>query len=178
MRIYREKHSIQPITSTALTRFYRIGRSLIEPINVIELLRRTELLSKPRLPSNVRMEVDVDPIIENRLVLVDKEQLIGVMLELIKNAANALRARADGIITLKVEQKNDKIAISVMDNGPGIPQDIRGKILEEQLPSKTGLGLGLFLINKIINALGGELIIDTSSAVGTVITILLPIATQ
>ena len=60
-----------------------------------------------------------------------------------------------------------KVIISVKDDGPGFPANLRKKILKEQVPSKSGLGLGLFLINKVISEFGGELDLKTGAGKGT-----------
>jgi signal transduction histidine kinase len=111
------------------------------------------------------------------LVLANVEQLMEVLLELIRNATNALHEK-DGTIELKLEEKDGKIVISVKDDGPEIPLELRKYIFKKQVSSKSGLGLGLFLCNKVVSALGGEINFQTSSEEGTVFTVLLPIASD
>jgi len=131
------------------------------------------LLARPRLPSSVRLEITVDQSIKEQIVWANFE-LVGVLLELIHNASKALRAKG-GTIGLHLEEREGEIAISVKDNGPGISEELKEKLLKEQVQSKSGLGLGLFLCNKVVNELGGKLKLETSSEEGTTITILLPI---
>lgn len=157
--------------------YIQVGRPKVESISVSELMFRMESLVKPRLPSTVQLETTADASIKERRTEADIEQLMGVLLELISNAANVLRERG-GAIELIFEEVDGELVISVKDNGPGIPKELRDKLLNEQVSSKSGLGLGLFLSNKVITALGGKLMLRSSSEKGTIFTILLPIVTD
>ena len=152
-----------------------MGKPSIEPIDVIELIRKTELLARPRLPSNIDLEVIVDSSLQEQKVLGNFEQLMSVILEFIKNATKALRQQG-GKIELCVTKKDSDLAISVKDNGPGISEEVKDKLFKETVSSKSGLGLGLFVSNKVIHELGGKLDLETSPNEGTKVTILLPIA--
>lgn len=154
-----------------------IGKPRVESISVLELLRRTELLVEPRLPSTVQFKITADPSIRGQVLSADVEQLMGVMLELINNAANVLREKG-GIVELKIEAIREIFAISIKDNGPGIPRKLRERLFIEQVPSKNGLGLGLFLSKKIVTAIGGDLNLQSSSNRGTTFTIRLPMTTD
>jgi signal transduction histidine kinase len=150
------------------------GRPKVESISTSELLRRTELLVRPRLPSRVQLKITGAPGIKEQRVSADIEQLIGVLLELINNASSLLREKG-GTIELTTEEMNGEIAISVKDNGPGIPKELREILLKEQVTSKSGLGLGLFLSSKVVTAFGGKLSLEAPSKKGTTFTVLLPL---
>ena len=152
-----------------------VGKPSIESIGILELIRKTELLARPRLPSNIDLEVTIDSILQNQKVLGNLEQLMSVLLEFIKNATKSLRQQG-GKIELYITKKDSEMAISVKDNGTGIPEEIKDKLFKETVHSKSGLGLGLFFSNKVINELGGQLDLQTSHNEGTKVTILLPIA--
>jgi len=82
-----------------------------------------------------------------------------------------------GIVTKKLD---NKILISVPDNGPGIPQNIVDKIFQPFFTAKptgqgTGLGLSLSLSYDIIKAHGGEIKVETKEGEGSEFIILLPI---
>lgn len=153
--------------------YFDTGVPRLESIDVLELIKRTELLAKPRLPSSVRLEIVIDANFKERIVSANFEQLMGVLLEFIKNASTGMHNKG-GIIGLNLYNRNGEVAISVKDNGPGIPEEIKELLFKQQMPSQSGLGLGLFLSNKIISTLGGRLNFETSSEGGTTFTILLP----
>jgi signal transduction histidine kinase len=152
-----------------------IGKPSIEAIDVLELIRKVELLARPRLPSRIELEILIDSSWQEQKVLGNFEQLMSVLLELIKNATKALRQQG-GKIELCIARKNSEIAISVKDNGAGISEEVKDKLFKETVYSQSGLGLGLFVSNKVINELGGKLDLETSHNEGTKVTILLPIA--
>lgn len=153
-----------------------IGKPSVVPVDILEVLRDTESLVRPRLSTDIRLKIKIPQSLNERRIkiLANVEQLMEVLLELINNAVNVLREKG-GTIELELKRKNREIAISVRDDGPGIPEETRKDIFKKQISSKNGLGLGLFLCNKVLNALGGKLNFQTSSEEGTVFTILLPV---
>lgn len=153
--------------------YLEIGEPTIEPLNTLEVLKKTESLVKPRLPSNMKLEVTIDPGIGKHLVYANVEQLMEVLIELINNASKGLSEKG-GTIGIQLESRNGEVAISVKDNGPGIPQKIKKILFKKQVSSKSSLGLGLYLSNKVIHTLGGKLNLESSSEKGTIFTILLP----
>ena len=155
--------------------YVELGKPRLERVDVLELLKRTESLAEPRSPSDIELETTIDPDMKGQTVYANFEQLMGVLLELVHNATNALH-RKGGTIRLHWEERNGEIAISVKDNGPGIPEELRKGLFKKQVSSKKGMGLGLFLANKVISVLGGKLNLEASSEEGTTITIRLPVA--
>ncbi|UCH96659.1 MAG: ATP-binding protein, partial [Candidatus Aminicenantes bacterium] len=88
-------------------------------------------------------------------------------------ASKVLRQKG-GNIRVKLDKKNKNVEVSVKDDGPGIPRELRNKILKEQVLSKNGLGLGLYLCGKTIKQFGGRLKVKTADGEGTTITMILP----
>jgi DNA-binding response OmpR family regulator/anti-sigma regulatory factor (Ser/Thr protein kinase) len=143
------------------------------PIFILDVLRKTEALIKPRLPLNIRFETSIEAGVEREMVLGDFEQLTMVLIELVSNAINILREKG-GVIDLRIGVNGNQIVIEVKDNGPGIVDSLRRNLLKRQVPSKRGLGLGLFLCNNVIKSLGGKLDVSSSLKQGTTVTMLLP----
>ena len=80
-------------------------------------------------------------------------------------------------VRIATRQHNDQILITVSDNGPGIPEDIRDKIFQPFFttkPTGQGTGLGLSLSYDIIKAHGGNILVATDTQVGTEFTVELP----
>jgi len=149
-----------------LRNYLDMGGLQREPIDVLELLKKTEVLARPRLPSNIQLQIKIAPNMKVPKIFANSEQIMGILLELINNAAKVLRPKS-GTIEIKLEKRSNKVIISVKDDGPGFPASLRKKILKEQVPSKSGLGLGLYLINKVIAEFGGELDLKTGAVKGT-----------
>jgi CheY-like chemotaxis protein len=149
-----------------LRNYLDMGSLQREPIDVLELIKKTEVLARPHLPSNIQLQIKVAPNLKMPKIFANSEQIMGIILELINNAVEVLRPKG-GTIEIEPGVRNRKVIISVKDDGPGFPANLRKKILKEQVPSKSGLGLGLFLINKVISEFGGELDLKTGAGKGT-----------
>jgi signal transduction histidine kinase len=81
-------------------------------------------------------------------------------------------------VTITTKNLGDKIEISVKDNGPGIPEEIKNKIFQPFFttkPTGQGTGLGLSLSYDIVKAHGGELKVGTIEKEETNFSIVLPI---
>lgn len=98
-------------------------------------------------------------------VLGDKEQMRRVFINILKNAEQSIPEGRQGIVSAVVRKKGDKVEIRIIDNGCGIPEDLRNKIFEPNFTTKSsGTGLGLAICRKIVESMGGT--IHFSSAVG------------
>jgi DNA-binding response OmpR family regulator len=157
---------------------HRIGidKLVMESVSVSELVKKAELTIQPRIRSNIQFDITDNQSTNEGKVLVDAEQLIGVLLEIINNAVHALRDNK-GIIKLDFSIRGSLLLITVTNNGPVIPKEISEKIFKERVRSskEKGMGMGLFLANKVINALGGTISLDYSSPEWTVFAIELPL---
>ena len=109
-------------------------------------------------------------------VIADKIQIQQVLLNLLRNAAEAVAAQDDGIIVLAAAEHDDRmIEISVTDNGPGLPENIRTKLFQPFVSTKkTGMGVGLSICHTIIAAHNGRLWAEPNSSRGTVFRLTLP----
>jgi signal transduction histidine kinase len=81
-----------------------------------------------------------------------------------------------GTLTVSAGPRKDgRTSIVVEDTGVGIPAEIREKIFEPYFTTKvSGLGLGLILTRKIVDAHGGEILVDSTPGKGTRIEVALP----
>ncbi len=161
-----------------------------EPINIHVVLERVKLLAKSGVAKGITFHEEYDPSLPP--VAGNRDQLIQVFLNLVKNAAEALErtpkpeikfstAFRPGI-RISVQGVADRISlpleIIIEDNGPGIPADMVPIIFDPFVTSKSnGSGLGLALVAKIIGDHGG--VVDMDSRPGrTRFRILLPVAAR
>ena len=122
----------------------------------------------------------------------ERDYLIQIFLNLVKNAAEALEGREDGLITLSTSFRpgfrltlpgtRDRVIlpleIVVEDNGPGVREDILPHLFDPFVTSKSkGSGLGLALVAKMIADHGGTIECD-SQPTGTTFRALLPMADE
>jgi len=107
-------------------------------------------------------------------VFADPDQLRRALVNLVGNAVDAMPN--GGALTVSAGARDDgKYAIVVEDTGDGIPAEDREKIFEPYFTTKSsGLGLGLVLTKKIVDAHGGEILVESAHGKGTRIEIALP----
>jgi PAS domain S-box-containing protein len=105
---------------------------------------------------------------------VDATQLQQVLVNLVKNAAQAMTT--GGTLTLQTGESNDGVWVSVNDTGGGIPQEQINRIFEPfYTTKKKGSGLGLMIVQRIVRAHGGRIELESHVGCGTTFRIWLPL---
>jgi len=94
--------------------------------------------------------------------IADEEQIGQVFNNLIKNALQAIEGLPNGDIIVILKDLDNRIEVSVSDNGPGIPDEIREKIFEPNFTTKSnGTGIGLAISKNIVEGGGGSIRLET-----------------
>jgi two-component system, NtrC family, nitrogen regulation sensor histidine kinase GlnL len=139
-----------------------------EPVNIHEVLERVKVIARSGFARGARIVEDYDPSLPP--VHANRDQLIQVFLNLVKNAAEAMANARDAEIVfrtafrpgirLAMPGSRSRVSLplefSIVDNGPGVPEDLLPYIFDPFVTSKTnGTGLGLALVAKIIGDHGG-----------------------
>jgi two-component system nitrogen regulation sensor histidine kinase GlnL len=140
-------------------------------VNIHTVLDHVRRIAQAGFARNIRFSENYDPSLPP--VLANRDQLIQIFLNLVKNAAEAIGdSRSDGEIELstafrpgvRLKLSTSDAAVSlplqfcVRDNGPGVPPEIRPHLFEPFVTTKTsGNGLGLALVAKIIGDHGGTI---------------------
>ncbi|HKU71384.1 MAG TPA: nitrogen regulation protein NR(II) [Burkholderiales bacterium] len=155
------------------------------PINMHEVLERVRSLLVAEFPKGITIRRDYD--VSLPLLKGDKEQLIQVVLNIARNAAQALAAGAQAggeirfrtrvlrQVTLARRRYRHALVVEIIDNGPGVPEALQERIFHPLVSGREGgSGLGLTLAQTFVNQHHG--VIHCESAPGnTVFTILLPV---
>ena len=106
----------------------------------------------------------------------DRERLKQVVLNIVRNAMDALDERGGDIVISLRWGENGMVMLSVVDDGPGIPEDIMIRIFEPFFSTKPmGTGLGMAISHSLVQQHGGD--ISVRSENGTHVDILLPAST-
>lgn len=117
----------------------------------------------------------VNTVPDDLIVDVDALQIEHVILNLVRNAVDALQDRSDGRIRITAAPRDDAIELRVSDNGPGIAPDLVADIFSPFLTTKeTGLGLGLPLCRTMVEANGGRITLETHGPEGATFVVRLP----
>ncbi len=160
------REALEAVTrrSEGLLHFVRSHRRLTKPLAarievapVQRLFARIQrLLTSDLADRDIRMTTQVEP--ETLELAMDAELLDQALINLVRNALEALRDTPSGHIALFACRESDgRIAISVADNGPGIPADQREKIFVPFFTTKRqGSGIGLTLVRQIAAAHGAS----------------------
>ncbi|MCX7103361.1 MAG: nitrogen regulation protein NR(II) [Methylobacter sp.] len=150
-------------------------------INIHEVLERVRQLVQVESSGNLTIKSDYDPSIPD--LLADKDQMIQAILNIAKNAVQAMNGSGNILIKTRIHRqvtigrKRYKLAVrcDIIDNGPGIHADMMNQIFYPMITGRAdGTGLGLSIAQALINQHNG--LIECESEPGnTVFSIYLPI---
>ena len=161
-------------------RFELIGKKpALQSVRINVVLNELESYFRPRLPRlgggidfRVRTGADLPPVQANDVLLV------WALENIVKNAIDALAGRAGGRILIGAVNNQGVVHIRISDNGPGVAPEVRGRIFEAGVSTKTGgWGVGLSLTQRIIEDLhGGKVSVHSRRRGGTIFDVELPAA--
>jgi two-component system NtrC family sensor kinase len=147
----------------------------LEDVDINEILNETiTFLESYARTNNITIEKELEndmPIIAS-----DHAQLQQVFLNLITNAIDEIGK--DGLVCVSSYRENSEIAVSVRDNGQGIPKEYQSRVFEPFFTTKQGgkgTGLGLSITHNIVQNMGGTITLESEKGKGTTFTVRLPI---
>ena len=146
-----------------------------EPCLLSALAMQTADVVRPVVDSKVTLECSND-LQDEQMITTHPNLIHTVLFKLLDNAAKFTK---EGHISLTLGEEDHHIHFSVIDSGPGIPQDKAEEIFERfvKLDSFTqGTGLGLTIARMIAERLGGTLTLDTSFTGGAKFDFIFPLA--
>ncbi len=156
--------------------FARMPRPVLKKISLVVLINKSLELIKMSSKNSIKLKNKL----KNTNILGDEDQLNRVFFNLVKNSEEAftdsLKKMPDfkGNINIEITENNDYIICRLTDNGPGIT-DAKKAMTPYYTTKKTGTGLGLPIVTKIINEHSGNFSIkNNKGGIGTVVKISLP----
>jgi nitrogen fixation/metabolism regulation signal transduction histidine kinase len=167
----------------------------------VERLKRivSEFSDFARLPKPAPMPTDLNEVVAQALALyegatpverrlgeglpmieVDKGQMTQVLLNLLENSRDAIAAKDDGkiVVSTRKGEAGDRLELTVEDNGPGVPSDIRDRVFTPYFTTKQGkggTGLGLAIVHRIISDHGGRIMVSEGAGGGARVLVELPL---
>jgi two-component system, NtrC family, sensor kinase len=164
-----------------LLTFARKGPAERSPVDLGDVVRRTlSLMSYDLQRHGITVEVTLAPGLPP--VLGDRHQLQQVALNLLSNAAHAVRTLPPGAprsVTIGLRQEIGRVVLRVTDTGPGISDEVRAQMFSPFFTTKApgeGTGLGLFVSYGIAEAHGGTLTAESRPGQGATLVLSLPSA--
>jgi two-component system sensor histidine kinase TctE len=186
-----------PALSDALEAIHRTSRKMTEITNQLLLLARAESAPSPAQNVPVDMRLVIASVLEDLILAAQRREIdLGAELDdnadlrvagseqlltaLVSNLVdNAIRyTHEGGLVTARCRREGDEIVLEVVDNGPGIPAEMRAHVFERFYRGMTnieGTGLGLSIVQRIAQSHGGTVgVAPGKGRVGLVATVRLP----
>jgi two-component system nitrogen regulation sensor histidine kinase NtrY len=143
--------------------FARMPKPVMERHDVRDIVREAVFLFQVSRPE-IAFELDLPD--KSVVALSDRRLLAQAVTNLVKNASEAIDAAVEtdparagnGRVVAKVRTKGDRVQITVIDNGCGLPKENRERLVEPYMTTRTkGTGLGLAIVHRITEQHGGTL---------------------
>jgi len=135
-----------------------------------------QILDTMNVPEHITIDANLDA--PGVRVQIDRERLRRAVLNVFNNAVDAVtesKSNSDGEIRVSTRCKDGKVNLQIADNGPGIPDPIRKKVLDPLFSTKSfGFGLGLPFAARVFEEHNGSLNISNGHAGGAVMDMWLP----
>ncbi len=167
------------ITSRLLS-FARKSAARVEVSDVAAVLDEVlPFLEKESQLARVTIHRDYAPDLPR--VRIEEVQLGEIFINLITNAIHALTSQGGGNIWLESRRKSDRVMITVRDDGPGIPEEVRDKLFDPFVSTKPqgqGTGLGLSICYGIVKRYDGEIRVRSEVGQGAEFTVVLRVHQQ
>jgi len=176
-------------------RIERMSRTLIEQIDTLSHIA-TEFSSFAQMPRSERVLFDLRELLLNVAELnqgqgaeidtelpadgpctvhADREQMLRVFNNLVRNALQAIPAGREGRIVIGLRADDGRWTATVRDNGSGIPEELRENVFVPNFTTKSGgMGLGLAMCRRMVENADGHIRFETESDKGTVFFVTLP----
>ncbi|MCE3279363.1 MAG: hypothetical protein K0S44_1554 [Bacteroidetes bacterium] len=159
--------------ATEFSNFAKMPKANLEPVDLNQAILNTVDLYKNAEQAAVFFD---DQTAETPLVMADKEQLIRVFNNLVKNAVQAIPEGRKGEVRITLTREGQYYLFSISDNGTGIPDNVLDKIFAPNFTTKTGgMGLGLAMVKNIVETIDGRIWFETKNDKGTTFYVSLPV---
>lgn len=153
-----------------LRQLSRRGKPELVPVDLGEAMGAVVRTVRHRLGHNRRVDVDIPP---GLFVQAEATGLTQIFINLVTNALDALPDDEEPhTIEVVARVDGNRVELTVADDGPGLPDEIRDRIFEPfASASDGGLGLGLTIVKNLVDAFGGSVDVACPPAGGTVFTV-------
>jgi len=151
--------------ASEFSNFAQMPAAKIERIDLIKIIQKTVELFQ----GSDNYTISFNSELQKAEINADKEQMSRVFVNIIKNAIQSIPDERKGEILLSAVKDNGDILISIADNGQGIPDDIMHRMFVPNFTTKSsGMGLGLAIVNSIVDQAGGVITFETELGKGTI----------
>lgn len=158
--------------ATEFSNFAKMPKANLEKIDIQQVLSNSIALFHDS--ENIKIDFK-NELQEEAFALADKEQIIRVFNNLLKNAIQSIPENKKGLIIVVLKKEEQQILISFTDNGNGIEEELVDKIFTPNFTTKTGgMGLGLAMVKNILESVDGRIWFQTKKERGSTFYVALP----
>lgn len=177
--------------------YRKVSKTLIEQIDILSAIA-SEFSNFAKMPASKKEIINISEIILNSiqlfenaeeisfkfenniktkgLIFADKEQILRVFTNLIKNSTQAIPKDREGVVKIIINELEKNYIIKVVDNGTGIPEQMLPKIFQPNFTTKSGgMGLGLSMVKSLLISNNATIYFETHENIGTEFIIEIPI---
>ena len=155
--------------ATEFSTFAKMPKQQLKEVDFNDFAKRFS-----NLHSHSSIKFDITE--EKMITLIDEKQFSRVLNNIIKNAEQSIPEGVRANITMSVKREDNRVMITISDNGSGIKEDEIIKVFEPKFTTKTGgMGLGLGIARNIIESIEGEIRFETKRNKGTIFYISIPV---
>ena len=178
LEIYQASCRAKEITSQLARLSRKSDASASQKIVLDDLIGKVLRVAMPVMPETVEISQQLqagDAVVEG-----DETQLSQMILNLVLNGFQAME-KTGGTLTVMTALAEESILLKVADTGPGIPEQIIGKVFEPFFTTKEagkGTGLGLAIVQQVVNEHHGSIRAESGDGQGAVFTVQLPIGKE
>jgi two-component system sensor histidine kinase HydH len=174
--IYTEVNRVSALVSRFLD-FARPSRLDLDPTDLAQLVERClKTVSEQGACARVKVQREFAPALPP--VMLDQDLCDQVFTNLLMNACEAMGEQG-GELTVRIQraEEGNAVAVEVEDSGPGVPPQLKEEIFNPFVTTKkTGVGLGLAIVSKIVDAHGGAVKLITSPNRGACFRVTFPVS--
>jgi two-component system nitrogen regulation sensor histidine kinase NtrY len=156
------------------SQFAKIKDITLQKYDIVEIVENAVTLFQSEFDGKIIFNKSLDFVELN----IDKNQMMQVMNNLLKNAIQAMEHTLDPLLEITISAQSNEVIIAIQDNGVGIQPEDTKDIFEPNFTTKSsGTGLGLPISKKIIENFGGRIYYNASIHKGVVFFVALPLPT-
>ena len=173
IRIIREEVERSDRIITDMMGYARMSEGVLEKMDPIEELDRAiDLVFPPAAHFDVVIHRDYAPVVPP--LVMQRNHLSEILINLLQNSREALNCSGHVYVSAKCSE-NYSVLITISDNGPGVPSELRDKIFEPYFTTKDkGTGLGLAIVKHNVEIYGGTITVEANPGNGARFIVDLP----
>jgi signal transduction histidine kinase len=152
--------------------FATMPKATNEKIIINEIVEAIHDLFRKREDMDIQMTEPIDDL----FVFADRNHLVRILNNIVKNAIQSIPTNKKGIIKMSLTKIGDIAIVSVKDNGTGIPDHMKDKVFTPNFTTKSsGTGLGLAISANMIESFNGRIYFETEVGIGTEFFVEIPL---